>query len=252
MRYLNSACIQNISFRSFQCQFPYPWLDIDGALTEEGFERLYQNLPDSRLFEKPADGAEGFLRLRPRRGLSLAESWRRFIEELQGKAYETFLRRMLDVRPDKPLLLRMEWRYGGPGCLMEPRYQGRDQLATHFFLFNPPEHWQRTWGGDLLILDDQGRCNARSQPGLGTLPVSAALDPRGNVSLLLKRTDHSWHGVRSLRCPAGRFYRCFVVTLWAPTWHLWWRWLLRREVEAARQTPAPSRPQAAEPELAEK
>ena len=35
----------------------------------------------------------------------------------------------------------------------------------------------------------------------------------GNDSLLFKRGEHSWHGVRELRCPEGRMRKVFIVVV---------------------------------------
>jgi hypothetical protein len=72
-------------------------------------------------------------------------------------------------------------------------------------------------------MDDEGRFKAHSAPAFDELKVAAALDPRGNGSLLFQRTEHSWHGVRPLQCPPDILRKLFIVTINLPTLQVWWR-----------------------------
>ena len=49
MEYLN---LDAVSYETFQKQHPYPWLNLQGSLTAEGFELLRETLPDNSLFER--------------------------------------------------------------------------------------------------------------------------------------------------------------------------------------------------------
>jgi hypothetical protein len=35
----------------------------------------------------------------------------------------------------------------------------------------------------------------------------------GNQSLLFQRQGNSWHGVREIRCPQGRYRKIFIVVI---------------------------------------
>ena len=35
----------------------------------------------------------------------------------------------------------------------------------------------------------------------------------GNYSLLFQRRGNSWHGVREIRCPQGRYRKIFIVVI---------------------------------------
>ena len=101
-----------------------------------------------------------------REGMDVAEPWKDFIAELHGKAYDAFLRRMLGLGPDQQIILTMEWYYAWQGCSVSPHCDARRKLATHIFFFATDEDWPREWGGDILILDDEGRYKAHSAPDL--------------------------------------------------------------------------------------
>lgn len=231
MTYLNPDCIERASVSAFQAQKPYPWAHLQGTLTAQGWDDLRATLPDISQFKrmvgvKRAHGQAPHNRgiLHYREGMEVAEPWQAFIGELHGKAYNSFLRRMLDLEPDQKIILTMEWYCAWQGCSVSPHCDARRKLATHIFFFATDEDWPREWGGDILILDDEGRYKAHSAPGFDDLKVAASLDLRKNGSLLFKRTEHSWHGVRPLQSPRADIYRkLFIVTVNVPTFQVWWR-----------------------------
>ena len=138
--------------------------------------------------------------------MDIGEDWKAFIAELRGKAYDSFLRRMLGLGPDQQIILTMEWDHAWQGCSVSPHCDARRKLATHIFFFANDEDWPREWGGDILILDDEGRYKAHSAPTFKNLKVAASLDLRKNGSLLFQRTEHSWQR-RHPRCnPPGRTF----------------------------------------------
>jgi hypothetical protein len=230
MKYLNVDCLEGTSVEAFQRQRPYPWVNLQGTLTPQGFERLRQSLPDISRFDRRVglkrphgQGYHDRSMLHYRQGLELPEPWGEFLAELQGDAYLSFLRRMFCARPGKRLILTFEWYYAWQGCGVSPHCDARRKVGTHIFYFNTGEDWDTSWGGDVLILDDQGRFRRHSGPSFEQLQVAATLDPRGNGSLLFQRTAHSWHGVRPLEAPPGHLRKLFLVTVNEPTLQVWWR-----------------------------
>jgi len=238
MSYLNQQCLDLLSAGAYRQQHPYPWVAIRETLTAEGFERLRSTLPDVSLFQrnvgvKRAHGQaphdHNILHYLP--GMELAQPWKDFIAELHGTRYQKFLQRMLG--PHK-FLLTLEWYYAWQGCSVSPHCDARRKLATHIFYFNTESDWDTKWGGDILVLDDSGRFDAHSAPRFEELKVSAALTPRGNSSLLFERTEHSWHGVRPLECPADVLRKLFIVTVNVPTWQVWWRGVRGKDPDGYR------------------
>lgn len=230
MQYLCQETINGISADLFQKQKPYPWVNIQGILNPEGFERLREALPDFSLFERKVGVKRAYGQgphdrgiLHYGTGLGLPQPWKEFIAELQGENYLQFLRRMLDLPPRKEIILTMEWYYAWRGCSVSPHCDARRKLATHIFYFSAEADWEPGWGGQILILDDGERYKAHSAPSFDELGVAAALDPRGNGSLLFQRTEHSWHGVRPLQSPPDILRKLFIVTVNLPTMQVWWR-----------------------------
>ena len=202
-------------------------MTIPGTLTDEGFQRLHESLPDVAMFDRIVGAKRGYgqaphnryiLHYKPT--IELPLPWKEFIAELQGEIYQDFLRRMLGSHR---FLLTMEWYYAWQGCSVSPHCDARRKLATHIFYFNTEEDWDETWGGQILILDDEGRFKPHSAPTFDDLKIAAKLLPRGNASLLFQRTRHSWHGVRPLQCPPKTLRKLFIVTINVPTLQVWWR-----------------------------
>jgi hypothetical protein len=230
-KYLNLDSLQAVSSSAFQAQKPYPWAQMQNTLTAEGWERLRAGLPDMSQFQRMVGVKRGYGQAPHNRGIlhywqgmAVAEPWQAFIAELHGTDYDLFLRRMLGLEPGRQIILTMEWYYAWQGCSVSPHCDARRKLATHIFFFATDQDWPREWGGDILILDDEGRYKAHSAPTFDDLKVAASLDLRKNGSLLFQRTEHSWHGVRPLQSPRPDVYRkLFIVTVNIPTFQVWWR-----------------------------
>lgn len=187
MQYLSQETIDGVSADDFQGRRPYPWVNIQGTLTQEGFERLRETLPDISWFERKvgikrgyghAPNVRGILHYRP--DLEPPLPWKEFIAELQGEPYQLFLRRMLNLEPRKRIILTLEWSYAWQNCCVAPHCDAQRKLATHIFYFNTEADWKASWGGQILILDDKGRFKAHFAPAFDELEVAAALDPWGN------------------------------------------------------------------------
>jgi hypothetical protein len=230
MDYLNRSRIDRVSHEAFQTREPYPWVDIEEILTPEARELLGQNLPDSAIFDRRIGVKRAFgqgyhdrfiLHYHP--SLDLATPWREFISELDGPTYGSFIRRMFGLRQGARIILTMEWYYAWQGCGVSPHCDARRKLGTHIFYFNTEADWDERWGGRILIMDDEKRFKTHSAPSFDDLKVAASLDPRGNSSLLFRRTAHSWHGVRPLESPPGPLRKLFIVTINVPTIQVLWR-----------------------------
>ena len=92
MTYLNPDCINGVSAAAFQSQRPYPWAHMQDTLTAEGWNKLRATLPDIAQFERWVGVKRGYGQaphnrgiLHYRDGMALAEPWKEFIAELQGK-----------------------------------------------------------------------------------------------------------------------------------------------------------------------
>ena len=217
MTYLDFTRLSAIDPQQFQQKKPYPWMNPEGLLTKEGHEQLLATLPDVSLFQQRfgvtrAHGQQSHDRftLEYHDALPLAPAWKTFIAELRGQKYQNFLCQLLGVRS---LDLHFHWHYTPSGCSVSPHCDAKHKLGSHIFYFNTKEDWDPAWGGETVILDDQGRFSRKSAPRFEDFPESLASTAIGNFSLLFQRLDKSWHGVRPVQCPEGHMRKVFIVVI---------------------------------------
>jgi hypothetical protein len=86
-------------------------------------------------------------------------------------------------------------------------------MGSHIFYLNTEDDWQAEWGGQTLMLDDGGKLGPKSAPEFSDFPEPIVGETLGNRSLLFRRLQHSWHGVRVIDCPEGHVRRVFIVVI---------------------------------------
>lgn len=152
MIYLDVERLSAIDPVAFRSQKPYPWINPEELLTEAGYHRLLETLPDVTLFTPLFGGKRVYeqqshdrFSLDYRDDLDVAEPWKESITELRGKNYQDFLRRLLRVRSFELLFL---WHYTPHGCSVSPHCDSKRKLGSHIFYFNTPQDWDPAWGGD--------------------------------------------------------------------------------------------------------
>jgi hypothetical protein len=218
------SAIDSVAFRSRE---PYPWSNPYGLLTEEGYRRLLETLPDVTLFTSRFGGQRKYgqqshdrFTLEYHDELVVAEPWKEFVAELQGKDYRDFISRLLGSRSFE---LFFHWHYTPHGCSVSPHCDAKRKLGSHIFYFNTIQDWNPEWGGETLILDDGGRLPYKSAPRFEDFESITAAETLGNRSLLFARKEHSWHGVREIQCPEGCLRKVFIVVInrWTSFDRLW-------------------------------
>lgn len=221
MKYINQPVMERLDAAAFQAAKPYPWLNPESFLTTAGFERLAEALPppdqfDKRFGEKRKHGQQPHdrLALEYAPNLPLAEPWREFIAEIESSTYRGFLERMFGRRA---LRIVLHWHYTPNGCSVSPHCDARRKLGSHIFYFNTEQNWRPEWGGETLILDDNGRFAAGSAPTFEDFDRIMPAKAIGNHSLLFMRHEQSWHGVKEIRCPPAALRKVFIVVIedWA-------------------------------------
>ncbi|MCI0431761.1 MAG: hypothetical protein L0210_14620, partial [Rhodospirillales bacterium] len=217
MKYINESVMNGLDAAAFQQQRPYPWLNPEGFLTADGFARLADSLPEPELFDKRfgekrkhGQAPHDRLALEYRPDLPLAQPWRDFVDELRSPTYRGFLERMFGRRA---LRLVLHWHYTPNGCSVSPHCDARRKLGSHIFYFNTEKDWQPDWGGETLILDDNGRFVPDSAPKFEDFDRIMPAKAIGNSSLLFMRREQSWHGVREIRCPPDHLRKVFIVVI---------------------------------------
>lgn len=215
MKYLNTECIERIEADTFKARHPFPWTNPQGFLTREGYEALLANMPDIETFtpffgKKRKHGQQSHERyvLEYTDDVVLPEPWKAFVEELKGDRYRKLVRQLLG---QSHVRLRFHWHYTPNGCSVSPHCDSRGKLGSQIFYMNSAEDWQPEWGGETVILNDNGRFEAQSSPAFEDFDEEFPAETEDNRSLIFGRRGNSWHGVHEIRCPEGAYRKVFIV-----------------------------------------
>ncbi|UCG74213.1 MAG: hypothetical protein JSV45_07545 [Chromatiales bacterium] len=215
MSYIDWEQLESISVEEFEAVKPYPFANRKGLLTDSGFERLLENMPDiatfdTRFGEERLAGQEPHDRysLEYKPDTQVPVPWQEFIAELRSARYRENIARLL--RAPK-IEFRFHWHYTPSGCSVSPHTDSSREKGSHLFYFNSEDDWDPSWGGETLALDDGGKLDFKSAPELSEFKGEIAFQSIGNYSAIMKRTDHAWHAVRPINCPEDRLRRIFIV-----------------------------------------
>ena len=214
-KYLNADVMASIDPLEFRRQRPYPWINPRGFLTEDGIGELLHCMPDLSLFTPCFDQTRKYGQANHDRyvfeyedGMELPESWQRFVGELRGDAYRRFICALLGI---PTVGFRFQWHYTPTGGEVPPHCDSVEKIGTQIFYMNSNADWNPDWGGETRILDDEGRFRRESNPSIDDFPHQYPADISENRSLIFRRERNSWHGMRSINCPAGALRKVFIV-----------------------------------------
>jgi Rps23 Pro-64 3,4-dihydroxylase Tpa1-like proline 4-hydroxylase len=217
MGYIDFDRLEQIDEKAYQAQRPFPWSNPEKLLSDEGFERLYETLPEISMFassagmkRKNTQASHDRFVLEYHDGVSLSEPWREFMAELRGRRYRENLNRLMG---NSSMVLNFHWHYTPNGCSVSPHCDSVRKLGSHIFYLNKQEDWDPAWGGETLILDDGGRFNPKSAHELAEFDRRIPSQAIGNRSLIFSRTDRSWHSVGEITCPPGHYRKVFIVVI---------------------------------------
>jgi hypothetical protein len=215
MSYLNTAVLEAIDPAEFQAQEPYPWANPQYFIKPERYGELLENMPDIAQFRaffgkqrKHGQVSHDRFVLDYERGMDLSPPWRDFAEELCGDVYRDFVCRLLNV---KEVRFRFHWHFTPTGGEVSPHCDSRGKIGSQIFYLNTDEDWRWDWGGETVILDDEGRLAAESAPAFEDFSAGYPAETRDNRSLIFGRRGNSWHGVRRITCPENFYRKVFIV-----------------------------------------
>lgn len=217
MAYIDPKRLAGVDAEAFKNQPPYPWGCFEALVSEDGYRQLHADLPKVEQMKasfgrrrRYGQASHDRYVLEWSESLPLPESWRTFIAELQGPTYRDFIARMLG---HDRFGLHFHWHYATRGCSVSPHCDARWKLGSHIFYFNTEDEWDPSWGGETLVLDDEGRFADRSAPKFEDFPVQHAATALGNNSMVFTRKGNSWHGVKPMTCPEGVLRKVFIVEI---------------------------------------
>jgi hypothetical protein len=217
MNYIDFEKLAQIDTEDFTAVKPYPYVNPEGLLTPEGYQALLENMPDQSLFvqkfgykRKSGQAPHDRYSLEYTPDTPVSGPWKEFIVELRSDAYRGEIARLLGAKKPE---FRFQWHYTPNASDVSPHCDATREHGSHLFYFNSEESWDPAWGGATLALDDGGQLNFKSAPTLDAFDREIELEFMGNVSALMKRTDHSWHAVRGIDCPEDKLRRIFIVVV---------------------------------------
>jgi hypothetical protein len=226
MRYLDFNRLDALDAHAFQHQKPYPWVNPESLLSDEGFHALLEALPDLSLFDRNFNVQRKFgqtshdrFNLEYRDGLLLPDAWQGFINELRGDRYRDFITRLFGRGRFR---LRFHWHLAPSGASVSPHCDSKRKLGSHIFYLHTSDDWEEAWGGATLVLDDNGRFSSRSNPAFEDFDSSITASCLDNRSFIFNRKGNSWHGVEEIRCPEDQMRKVFIVVIddWGPVQRL--------------------------------
>jgi hypothetical protein len=214
-RYLNTEVMDSIDPAQFRAQQPFPWVNPQFFIRPECYSELLETLPDISRFRpffgkqrKHGQASHDRYTLDYEDGMTLSRPWEVFIGELRGEVYRRFVCRLLDV-PD--VRFRFHWHFTPDGGEVSPHCDSKGKIGSQIFYLNTDADWDRTWGGETVVLDDGGRFKAESAPAFEDFDAEYPAETADNRSLLFGRRGNSWHGVRRIQCPEGHYRKVFIV-----------------------------------------
>jgi hypothetical protein len=214
-RYLNTTVLAAIDASAFQQQAPFPWTNPQGFITPEGYSELLATMPDIADFRaffgkqrKHGQGSHDRYILDYQEGMILAEPWQVFVEELRSDSYREFVCHLLNT---SAVRFRFHWHYTPSGGEVTPHCDSKGKIGSQIFYMNTGDDWDPGWGGETVVLDDEGRFEAESNPSFDDFSAQYPAETQDNRSLLFGRRGNSWHGVRKIVCPEDAYRKVFIV-----------------------------------------
>lgn len=192
---------------------PYAWAFVDRLFAPQAAAELALKFPRDHFKTVTGyDGEKGYSYearalismsgTAPAFADSLSPVWQRLAAELSTPAYRGAMARLLGIDLTA-LPMEVNVFHYGPGAWLGPHVDLREKLATHVFYFN--ELWQEADGGGLSILS-----SADSADQIAYIP------PLVGNSVVLLRSDNSWHAVSPVAKDCGRSRRSMTVTFYSP------------------------------------
>jgi 2OG-Fe(II) oxygenase superfamily len=206
-----------INFERFRPELlssqPYRWAFVDQLFSPADALDLVKTFPrDHFKIVKGYDGEKGYeYEARslvmmganvPSRPEYLSSSWRQLAEDLLSEDYRQAMSRLTGTDLSK-LPLEINVFHYGRSAWLGPHVDLQDKLVTHVLYFN--DSWQEADGGCLTVLRS-GDMNDKERV---ILPLI------GN-SVVLVRSDNSWHAVSRVRDECRVSRRSMAITFYRP------------------------------------
>ena len=226
MQCLDSDVLAAIDRKTFRARNPFPWVNPQGCIRDEAFDALVADLPKLEMFtpffnkqRKHGQAQHDRYVLEYVDGLDIPPLWQQLVNELRSDLYRDFVSELLGHRHFR---LRFHWHYTPASCEVSPHCDSSNKLGSQIFYLNTWDNWDPAWGGETVILDDQGRFGTDTNPQFADFDAQWPAEIMDNRSIIFGRRGNSWHGVRAIDCPEGKLRQVFIVVFedWRSGWML--------------------------------
>jgi hypothetical protein len=214
-RYLNPETMAVINAEEFQQKAPFPWVNPQYFVTPGSYPELLDTMPDISRFRaffgkqrKHGQASHDRYTLDYEDGMELSESWQGLVDELRSPAYRKFVCRLLGVNHVR---FRFHWHFTPDGGEVSPHCDSKGKIGSQIFYLNTEQDWDRSWGGETVVLDDNDTLGPDNAPAFEDFAAEYPAETADNRSLIFGRRGNSWHGVRRINCPENHYRKVFIV-----------------------------------------
>ena len=130
----------------------------------------------------------------------LSEPWSTFLLELLSEQYISIISNHAQRDLTTCDIEINCWRYPNGGWLA-PHTDKPEKIVSQLFYFNTI--WDKAWGGSLNILNSNDNNDIHEE-----------IFPDNNTSIILVRSENSWHSVAPLNCPPDISRRLLQIIFW--------------------------------------
>lgn len=192
---------------------PYEWAFVDRLFAPRDAAELLATYPrDHFKTVKGYDGEKGYEYearslismggTAASHALRLSPAWRQLATDLSSPAYRAAMTR-LTARDLSALPIEVNVFHYGPGAWLGPHVDLKEKIVTHVFYFNG--RWDESDGGCLTILRSADMADA-----------AAVVAPAAGNSVVLVRSEKSWHAVSPVAAGCGQSRLSMTVTFYSP------------------------------------
>jgi SM-20-related protein len=194
-------------------QVPFQWARVSGLIDQRILDTLCNEFPTSGFQETVGRSFDKTYRmfvrtLLARQGAqlvlvdSLSAPWQRLCSELSGGAYRAAMEHLTGLALSSHSIEITLWVYD-QDCWLAPHCDKPAKAISHIFYFS--QSWSRSLGGNLRILRSAQLFDCAEE----VLPVAGD-------SVVLVRSDRSWHAVTPVSGELECHRRSLQVIFWAP------------------------------------
>jgi len=192
---------------------PYAWAEIGNLFSPADAEALASSFPSSRFKTVVGDDGEKDYEYEARVLIAMGASaisnpkelspeWMSLTNDLLSVDYRNAMS-LLTGRDLSSVPIEVNVFHYGPGARLGPHADLKDKIVTHVLYFN--RDWNRDDGGCLSVLRSKDPND-----------VAARIAPTVGNSVVLVRSDNSWHAVSRVVAGCNLSRRSMTVTFYEP------------------------------------